>query len=174
MHLTGDRAAAFVEGSLGLDAMAEIRAHVDTCASCSRQVLEAAQSRGGIGGLSGKGGSLGEARPTDPAGLAQALGLENEPTVSLSDPLKTSGEAPLADPSKPLEPGATVARYQILRHLASGGMGSVYAAYDTDLDRRVALKVLRPRPTAGAAHDRLQMRLQREAKAMARLAHPNV
>src|SRR5688500_9544872 len=166
MHLSGDRVAAFVEGSLGLDAMAEIRAHVDSCASCSRQVLEATQSRGV---------PLGEGRPTDPAAMAQALGLENEPTISLSDPLRTSAEAPVAlDPSKPLEPGATVSRYQILRHLASGGMGSVYAAYDADLDRRVALKVLRPRPAAGTAHARLQMRLQREAKAMPRLAHPSV
>jgi tetratricopeptide (TPR) repeat protein len=166
MHLSGDRVAAFVEGSLGLDAMAEIRAHVSACASCSRQVMEAAQSRGV---------PLGESRPTDPAAMGHALGLENEPTISLSDPLKTSSENPISvDPSKPLEPGATVARYQILRHLASGGMGSVYAAYDADLDRRVALKVLRPRPAAGTGHDRLQMRLQREAKAMARLAHPNV
>jgi len=74
-----------------------------------------------------------------------------------------------------LERGSSVGRYHILQHLASGGMGAVYAAYDPQLDRRIALKVLAS--GLGAAHgdeDRLQRRLQREAQAMARLAHPNV
>src|SRR5262245_56085358 len=41
----------------------------------------------------------------------------------------------------PLVPGTTVGRYSILAHVASGGMGAVYSAYDPQLDRRVALKV---------------------------------
>src|SRR5205823_3765830 len=73
-----------------------------------------------------------------------------------------------------LERGAVVGRYDILRHLASGGMGAVYAAYDPQLDRRVALKVLAHRDHSGVSPERLQLRLQREAQAMARLTHPNV
>ncbi|HEY8210939.1 MAG TPA: serine/threonine-protein kinase [Myxococcaceae bacterium] len=78
------------------------------------------------------------------------------------------------DEAEPLERGAAVGRYDILQHLASGGMGAVYAAYDPQLDRRVALKVLAQRGRSEVSRERLQLRLQREAQAMARLTHPNV
>jgi tetratricopeptide (TPR) repeat protein len=52
-------------------------------------------------------------------------------------------------------------------------MGVVYAAYDPELDRKVALKLLRPDRT-GAAAEEHRLRLQREAQAIARLSHPNV
>ncbi len=54
--------------------------------------------------------------------------------------------------------------------LGAGGMGVVYAAHDRELDRRVALKVLR----AAAATDEERMRMMREGQAMARVTHPNV
>jgi tRNA A-37 threonylcarbamoyl transferase component Bud32/tetratricopeptide (TPR) repeat protein len=62
-------------------------------------------------------------------------------------------------------------RYQILDPLAGGGMGLVYAAYDPELQRRVALKVVYP---GGAGDPRARDRLLREARALARLDHPNV
>ncbi|RMG97526.1 MAG: serine/threonine protein kinase [Deltaproteobacteria bacterium] len=72
--------------------------------------------------------------------------------------------------------GAVVGRYVVLGRLGAGGMGVVYAAYDPELDRKVALKVLRAdaaigsgsRSTTGGA------RLLREAQALAKLSHPNV
>jgi eukaryotic-like serine/threonine-protein kinase len=63
-------------------------------------------------------------------------------------------------------PYTQVGRYLILDRIGSGGMGDVYAARDPELDRRVAIKLLRS-PRSGA-------RLLREARALARLAHPNV
>jgi serine/threonine protein kinase len=69
--------------------------------------------------------------------------------------------------------GATVGRYLILGQLGVGAMGVVYAAYDPDLDRKVALKLLRPEVAAERAGAR-QARLAREAKAIAKLSHPNV
>jgi tetratricopeptide (TPR) repeat protein/predicted Ser/Thr protein kinase len=65
-----------------------------------------------------------------------------------------------------------IGRFTLLRLLGEGGMGVVYAAYDEDLDRKVAIKLLR----AGAApQPELQRaRMLREAKLMAQLSHPNV
>jgi len=69
--------------------------------------------------------------------------------------------------------GSTVGRYVVLEPLGSGGMGVVLLARDPELDRQVALKLIRP--AADAAHgDALHKRLRREARAMARLTHPNV
>jgi tetratricopeptide (TPR) repeat protein len=67
--------------------------------------------------------------------------------------------------------GATVGRYVILGRVGAGGMGVVYSAYDPDLDRRVAIKLLRLR---GASPSRHRARLLREAQALAKLGHPNV
>ena len=67
--------------------------------------------------------------------------------------------------------GVALGRYVVLDTLGAGGMGVVYAAYDPDLNRKVALKVMSPR-AAGSTEG--QSRMLREAQALARLAHPNV
>ena len=69
--------------------------------------------------------------------------------------------------------GATVGRYLIVEQLGTGAMGVVYAAYDPELDRKIALKLLRP-DASGEGDGRRQARLVREAKAIAKLSHPNV
>ena len=75
----------------------------------------------------------------------------------------------------PLERGAAVGRYLILDVIGQGGMGIVYAARDPELDRQVALKLLRTgAPNARGCDEHVQARLRREAQAMARLSHPNV
>ncbi len=63
-----------------------------------------------------------------------------------------------------------IGRFVVLRRLGAGAMGEVYAAYDGELDRKVAIKLLRTRPDA----EQVQQRLRREAQAIAKLAHPNV
>ncbi len=62
-------------------------------------------------------------------------------------------------------------RHVLIEPLGAGGMGVVYAAYDPQLDRKVAIKVLHPR--AGGSSE-AAARLLREAQAMAKLNHPNV
>jgi len=70
--------------------------------------------------------------------------------------------------------GSALGRYIVLNKLGGGGMGVVYAAYDPELDRRVALKLLRSDPAEGSKQEGARERLLREAQAMARLSHPNV
>jgi eukaryotic-like serine/threonine-protein kinase len=61
-------------------------------------------------------------------------------------------------------------RYQILRALGRGGMGVVYLAEDSRLQRKVAVKVIDP----GVASAELEARLEREARLLGRLAHPGI
>ena len=65
----------------------------------------------------------------------------------------------------------SIAHYRILEKLGAGGMGEVYLALDTKLDRKVAIKVVRPDSVADA---NLNRRLLREAQAAAKLDHPNI
>ena len=67
--------------------------------------------------------------------------------------------------------GRTLAHYKILKKIGSGGMGEVFLAEDTKLDRKVALKVL---PPELAESEERRARFKREAKAIAALNHPNI
>ena len=67
--------------------------------------------------------------------------------------------------------GTTLSHYRIVEKIGEGGMGVVYRAHDETLDRDVAIKVLHEAVAQNA--DRLA-RFEREAKAVARLDHPNI
>src|SRR5580698_4798723 len=71
----------------------------------------------------------------------------------------------------PLPPGTRLGLYEILAPLGAGGMGEVYRARDTKLDREVAIKVL---PAALAQDPERLARFEREAKVLASLNHPNI
>ncbi|HID51219.1 MAG TPA: hypothetical protein EYP41_04165 [Anaerolineae bacterium] len=68
--------------------------------------------------------------------------------------------------------GQQVDQYQILRHIARGGMADVYLAQDVDLQRKVALKVMLD--TLAAADPQFGARFRREAQMVAKLDHPNI
>src|SRR3954462_8189261 len=71
--------------------------------------------------------------------------------------------------------GSPIGRYVVIGMVGRGGMGEVYAAYDPELDRKVAVKLVRAQREARAQHvDERRTRLLREAQAIARLLHPNV
>ena len=72
----------------------------------------------------------------------------------------------------PLRGGEHVGRYVILYRLGKGGMGVVFAAYDPQLDRKVAIKLMRPRGRGRTSMG--QAAMLREAQALARLSHPHV
>src|SRR5271163_2627822 len=86
-------------------------------------------------------------------------------TTRVGDPI-----AGAAAPRETLGRGDALGRYLILSLLGRGGMGEVYAAYDPELDRRVAVKLLH---TARGA-EQARRRLLREARALGKLSHPNV
>lgn len=90
-------------------------------------------------------------------------------TGTLGDSSHGTGPSPGGRPTT--ERGGSIGRYVVSYRVGAGAMGEVYAAYDPELDRRVALKLLvsRSRSTVGAA-----TRLLREAQALAKLNHPNV
>ena len=71
----------------------------------------------------------------------------------------------------PLTPGTKLGSYEIVSPIGAGGMGEVYKANDTRLDRTVALKVL---PSELSDNDELQKRFQQEARAISRLNHPHI
>ena len=100
--------------------------------------------------------------------------------------LDTQLSGAVVDPhSSAFERGQLLGRYVVIEKIGAGGMGVVYAAYDPELDRRVALKLMHERvsmvretegseQTSAAASNRRRGRLLAEAQAMARLSHPNV
>src|SRR6186997_254123 len=71
----------------------------------------------------------------------------------------------------PLSAGTRLGPYEVQSALGAGGMGEVYRARDTKLDRAVAIKIL---PEAFAADTERIARFQREAKTLASLNHPNI
>ena len=86
--------------------------------------------------------------------------------------------AALARGSTPAGPGSDssgnrVGRYVLLEIIGRGGMGVVHAAWDPELDRRIAVKLLRA-DLRERDWDQARVRLMREGRAIARLAHPNV
>ena len=71
----------------------------------------------------------------------------------------------------PLSPGTKLGPYEILSPIGAGGMGEVYQAKDTRLDRTVAIKVL---PSGLSESVERKARFQREARAISQLNHPHI
>jgi serine/threonine protein kinase len=91
-----------------------------------------------------------------------------EPKVDVDVGVDTENED--EDDEPPLSTGSFLGRYELVGKLGAGGMSVVYLAYDPNLDRKIALKLMRTK-SVGADASR---RLQREAQALAKLSHPNV
>jgi tetratricopeptide (TPR) repeat protein len=96
---------------------------------------------------------------------------DRTPSTTAPDPAQG---APASDALElPVGRGTALGRYLVTGVLGAGGMGAVYTAYDPELDRRVAIKLVRD-PDEPSQRAEREERLRREARAMARLVHPNV
>jgi eukaryotic-like serine/threonine-protein kinase len=145
----------FLRGDLGDTAREGLEAHLDGCPSCCQIVADLARI---FRSSDAWGATLGGTEELGPASSVGDTGL----------PVWSTG---------PLLPeGSKLGRYVVLHRVGAGGMGVVYAAYDPELDRKVALKLLIGGGSGSSPKVQADQRtrLLREAQAMARLSHPNV
>lgn len=70
--------------------------------------------------------------------------------------------------------GQYLGRYYLAERLGEGGMATVYKAYDTRLERDVAVKIIRSAAFPQEEFDSILKRFEREAKSLAKLSHPNI
>ncbi len=101
------------------------------------------------------------------------MGTDAQDRASTNTIADDSQDAPLR-PRAQLAEGARIGRYHVLQRVGAGGMGVVYAAYDPDLDRRVAIKLLQRELSLRDSLSDGRALILREAQAMAKLSHPNV
>ncbi len=148
--LLPDELEGFVQGWLDGEGRARVEAHIDRCPECRATLSELAKT-------------------------SLVPSISGNTTSSYASAARAHDErrAPIF-----LVRGQVVGRYVIDSLLGQGAMGVVYAAYDPKLDRKVALKMMRPAAADGrpidAARVEHEARVEREARAMAQLSHPNV
>lgn len=140
---------AYVGGELENAAIDRLEHHLDGCSSCRLVFAGLAHQDPG-------------SAATAPAG--EGPGLFGPPSGLIGD------AAGLAD----LPRGTSVGRYLVVGPLGRGGMGVVYKAFDPELDRAVALKLVAVPDLGQVQAEGLRLRLSREARTLAQLSHPNV
>ena len=155
-HPSNAELVELVEGRLSASARGALEVHLAGCDGCAAVVdgLASEEEREAL-------------RASDRLDLGTAQAILGEPTSTWID---GAGEPGARRAAATLARGTLFGRYLVLSLIGRGGMGEVYAAYDPELDRRVALKRLTTRQDT----QRARARLLREARALGKLSHPNV
>jgi len=144
--LSDDAIFAYLSGTAAQDAIVEIERHLASCETCCALLAETAKLMEASADVTFTGAASGP-----------------EPVAMSTDPEK-----------RVLSRGMKLGRYEILDVIGRGGMSVVYSAHDPGLVREVAIKLVRSDVSAQRGADASKARLLREARAMARLSHPNV
>lgn len=157
----------YLSGAIAEDETGDIEAHLSICAACEQTVwqLEAdpdtlLESMRELAAIESQEKSVTADSPSViQRAIAAARVLPSPPTLL---------PAPLGKP-------AQIGAYELLQSLGRGGMGQVFLARHTSLDKQVAVKLLFPRPGhAGLDTENLISRFQREMRAAGRLNHPTI
>ncbi len=165
---TENELLAFAEGQLRGENHTWVERHVDGCSDCADLLAEVLRDDS----VPGSDRRTGDHEPDDlpPRSrdrpeLATMVdgGLDRTPVVALRQALASDSAQ-----------GLRLGRYLLLERLGQGAMGFVYTAYDPELARTVALKVIRPELDGGKNRGAARARLIREAQAAARIEHPNL
>ncbi|HMF43117.1 MAG TPA: protein kinase [Polyangia bacterium] len=177
---------AFVTGALTGERLAEAEHHLLGCADCATLIALAAPATGPRQNTLEWAG----APPTDEGPPRPAAQMTHTSPGHAPSAQRAPAAAPLPEtaaiPPRPVppefsisdsgnsdvpRPGGMVGRYRLLQLVGRGGMGEVYAAHDPELDRKIAIKIMR----ADTYPDEIEAaRMMREAQSIARLSHPNL
>src|SRR5579864_734237 len=159
--------ADFVLGKLAQPADAEVESHLAACSDCGARAAAANPNDTLVSLLAAAGTRLDAERSTAPTPTLDGLATPPAfaPTLGMDE-----GREPITDSNIPSEL-ANHPKYRVLRQLGTGGMGSVWPAEHTVMNRQVAVKVIRPDLLAksGAVE-----RFLREVRAAAKLHHANI
>jgi len=176
-HPTREELFEFLVGTLSEEAAETISVHLDTCTVCQVTLAELDDSEDAlVGKLRQRDGAdpyADEPQREMAVQRAKAAVVAGES----QDVSETTGSSGGADRTMDVSADAGAAplgemgEYQLLEELGSGGMGAVYKALQTNLDRVVALKVL---SWKHMDDEGLVARFYREMKAVGRLSHPNI
>lgn len=177
LHPSPDQLAAFGAGRLGDDESASVEQHLAVCEPCCHR-LKVLPSEDSYVALIRQAGSRFESSVSEADQATNPMQVANANTPRVSEPdthaaetvMFVSSETPAVELELPREL-VEHSRYRILRRLGGGGMGAVYEAEHRLMNRRVALKVIRPELLSSP---QAVLRFQREVQAAAKLVHPHV
>ncbi|MDB5312820.1 MAG: pknH 2 [Gemmataceae bacterium] len=162
-----DQLSAFHRGDLGPDALDAVGEHLSSCRECEARLAAIDAGNEVVSNLRKFFGREPWVGPEEYRGLERKA-----KAIPVGDP----GDVPTAPPEPPTAPAglalpARLGKYELIKELGRGGMGVVYAAVHTNLNKRVAVKVILPEY---ADHPRVVARFRREARAVGELDHPNI
>ncbi len=160
-HLDADDLSRFLRGQLSPERAKEVELHLAACAQCAELFSMESQ------------GPTADARPGEEPSYATDAAFSPKP-ANLPVPAREPASPRWLQEERAPDRGEQVGRYLVLERVGKGGMGIVYSAWDPDLGRRVAIKLLRSDKRHSEGRSLGQARLLREAQAMARVSHPQV
>lgn len=165
---------AFARGVGDPQSRAELAAHIRECANCQARYLPMALQSSALTQTNFDSPAARTRKHSRDTPVTPAIRMTSVDAPGLED-THVSGEREAVHlTGSSIQRGEALDRYVILDRLGAGGMGEVFSAWDPVLDRKVAVKVLRPDFEGSELGEELKERLLHEAQALAKLSHPNV